>query len=104
MLIQTKNFMYHVPDTFVKNKFWSLEYQQLFKWILIWYIENHLKFSSIDSINTKVFNNYLQRSEKIILVVSHGLSLDGLNYDNLDKDIFDKIPKEYISNNKIFEE
>ena len=105
MLINCENYSYEIRDKFMEKKIIPKEYKDLFKWVLSWYIDNHLKFASLESINNRIIDKYIDKPEKMVTIVYHGLSLDCLqNCDNLDKEIYNKIPKKNATENELIEE
>tara|TARA_B100001093_G_C26108746_1_gene710026 strand:+ start:37 stop:324 length:288 start_codon:yes stop_codon:yes gene_type:complete len=78
------------------------EYKLLYKWILSWYIENHLKFNSLNSLKENNINSYIDRSYNLVNLISYNIPNKLLYLDNLDKIIFKKIPESFIKiNNNI---
>lgn len=96
-MINCDNYTYEIPDKFTKNKIMPEEIKELFKWVISLYIDNYLKFSSLDSLDTKIINKYITRTENIISLVQYNLPLDTIQHDNLDKQIYKKIPKNIMT-------
>ena len=96
-MIDCGNYTYEIPDKFTQHKVMPEECKELFKWLLSLYIDNYLKYSSLDSLNTKVMNKYIEKAETLVVLVQHNLPLDTIQYDNLDKQIYKKIPKNIMT-------
>lgn len=96
-MIECDNYNYTIPDKYTKNKIMPEECKELFKWLLSLYIDNYLKYSSLDSLNTKVMNKYIEKAEMLVMIVQHNLPLDTIQHDNLDKQIYKKIPKNIMT-------
>jgi hypothetical protein len=107
-MIECDNYNYEIPDKLMHNKIMPEEGKELFKWILCLYIDNYLKYSSLDSINNKIMNTYTLKAEGLVSIIYHNLPLDTIQYDTLDKQIYNKIPKNIMTsgmslNKDIFE-
>ncbi len=96
-MIECDNYTYEIPDKFMHNKVMPEECKELFKWLLSLYIDNYLQYSSLDSLDNKIMNKYINKAESLVIIVQHNLPLDTIQYDNLDKQIYKKIPKNIMT-------
>ena len=96
-MIECDNYTYEIPDNFTKNKIMPEECKELFKWLLSLYIDNYLKYSSLDSLDNKIMNKYIDKAESLVSVVQYNLPLDTIQCDNLDRQIYKKIPKNIMT-------
>lgn len=107
-MIECENYNYEIPDKFMQKKIMPEECKELFKWTLSLYLYNYLKYSSLDSLDNKIMNKYINKAESLVSIVQHKLPLDTIQCDNLDKQIYKKIPKNIMTsgmslNKEIFE-
>jgi len=91
--LDVNGYSFIIPDRLCKLDHVCYESKILFKWIMIWYLQNHLEYSSLENITKKDINNYITRTQRIILIYENDLPISQFNLDNLDKKILSKIPK-----------
>ena len=107
-MIEYENYTYEISDKFMQNKIIPEEGKELFKWIISLYLDNYLKYSSLDSMDNKIMNKYIFKAQELVSIIQHNLPLDTIQHDNLDKQIYKKIPKNIMTagmslNKEIFE-
>jgi hypothetical protein len=91
--LDINGYSFIIPDRLCKLDHVCYESKILFKWIMVWYLQNHLEYSSLENITKKDINNYIVRTQRIILIYENDLPISQFNLDNLDKKILSKIPK-----------
>ena len=91
--LDINGYSFIIPDRLCKLDHVCYESKILFKWIMVWYLQNHLEYSSLENITKKDINNYITRTQRIILIYENDLPISQFNLDNLDKKILSKIPK-----------
>lgn len=91
--LDINGYSFIIPDRLCKLDHVCYESKILFKWIMVWYLQNHLEYSSLENITKKDINNYIIRTQRIILIYENDLPISQFNLDNLDKKILSKIPK-----------
>lgn len=91
--LDVNGYSFIIPDRLCKLDHVCYESKILFKWIMVWYLQNHLEYSSLENITKKDINNYIVRTQRIILIYENDLPISQFNLDNLDKKILSKIPK-----------
>ena len=91
--LDVNGYSFIIPDRLCKLDHVCYESKILFKWIMVWYLQNHLEYSSLENITKKDINNYITRTQRIILIYENDLPISQFNLDNLDKKILSKIPK-----------
>ena len=91
--LDVNGYSFIIPDRLCKLDHVCYESKILFKWIMVWYLQNHLEYSSLENITKKDINNYIIRTQRIILIYENDLPISQFNLDNLDKKILSKIPK-----------
>jgi len=91
--LDINGYSFIIPDRLCKLDHVCYESKILFKWIMAWYLQNHLEYSSLENITKKDINNYIVRTQRIILIYENDLPISQFNLDNLDKKILSKIPK-----------
>lgn len=91
--LDINGYSFIIPDRLCKLDHVCYESKILFKWIMVWYLQNHLEYSSLENITKKDINNYISRTQRIILIYENDLPISQFNLDNLDKKILSKIPK-----------
>ena len=84
-IIDVKGYSFIIPDRLCKLEHICPESKIIFKWLMIKYLENHLEYSSLDSITKKDINNYISRTKKLILIIENDLPYGQFNLDTLDK-------------------
>jgi len=93
IILDVNGYSFIIPDRLCKLDHVCYESKILFKWIMVWYLQNHLEYSSLENITKKDINNYINRTQRIILIYENDLPISQFNLDNLDKKILSKIPK-----------
>ena len=101
MIININDMVLDIHNS--KNSNFLNEYKVLNNWILSWYIENHLKFNSLNSLKDSDINKYINKSNKMVTLISNNIPNINIYLDSLDKIIFDKVPESFIKNNKTIE-
>ena len=98
--IEINGNVYFIPDKYIENKFLSYEYKQLYKLILVIYLDLQItnnKIENIKSINKIHINNAIIIVDKLISYIFCG-KIYITNLTTLEKNILDKIPENLIQN------
>ena len=98
--IEINGNIYFIPDKYIENKFLSYEYKQLYKLILVIYLDLQItnnKIENIKSINKIHINNAIIIVDKLISYIFCG-KIYITNLTTLEKNILDKIPENLIQN------
>ena len=98
--IEINGNVYFIPDKYIENKFLSNEYKQLYKLLLVIYLDLQItnsKIENIKSINKIHINNAIIIVDKLISYIFCG-KIYITHLTALEKNILDKIPENLIQN------
>jgi len=88
--IEVDGYSFLIPDRLCKLDHLCYESKIMFKWLMVWYLQNHLEVSSLESITKKEIQKYVSRTQKLMLIIENRLPPGQFNLDALDKKILAK--------------
>ena len=92
LVLDVNGYMFIIPDRLCKLEHVCAESKILFKWMMVWYLQNHLEYSTLESISKKDITNYVSRTKKLVLIKENDLPYGQFNLDTLDKKILGMVP------------
>ena len=84
-------YSFLIPDRLCKLDHLCYESKIMFKWLMVWYLQNHLEVSSLESITKKEIQKYVSRTQKLMLIIENKLPPGQFNLDALDKKMLSRL-------------